>query len=286
MIHDRTYFRTIEEQKEFFMKLQKTVLVDFDGVLHSYERGWTGPVPEDPPMPGAVEFLEMVNRAGYEIKVFSTRCDRPEGRRAVEEWLAEHGMAKHISGVTCVKLPAVAYVDDRAVPFTGDWARVLAEIDRLASSRAHGAAPAAPGAVREILVAGSGETPRRAYPTDAGLDLFYSGKWPFRIVPGACVDLPAGVAVEGPPDVWFMLVGRSSSFRNRGLLVNPAVIDPGYRGELFAVTRNVGRDRQLIEPGERIAQLIPIGMPRLDVRVVEKLSDSDRGTNGFGSSGR
>lgn len=130
-----------------------------------------------------------------------------------------------------------------------------------------------------------GQEPTRSYPDDAGLDLYVADT---TIVPaGEFVDIPTGVAVEMPPNVWGMLTGRSSTLRKKGLMVNQGVIDPPYRGELYSGVWNLTPHDVVVEAGERIAQLILIGNATRNHRMVqvESLRESDRGTNGFGSSG-
>lgn len=130
--------------------------------------------------------------------------------------------------------------------------------------------------------------PERAHDDDAGFDLFYSGSRTITVPAMGTADVPSDVAIEWPPNVWALLIGRSSTFRDRGLLVNPAVIDPGYRGKLFAIVRNIGPNSVKIEPGERIAQLVPLPAlaPGIDIEKVEELTPTERGANGLGSSGR
>ncbi len=96
-----------------------TVAIDLDGVLHSYTRGWTGPYPEDDPNPGAVEFVEGLIADGFRVVIMTTRASTIEGEAAVFTWLEHHGFPP--LEVTSKKIPAIAYVDDRAVPFVGDW---------------------------------------------------------------------------------------------------------------------------------------------------------------------
>lgn len=119
----------------------QTVALDFDGVLHSYVSGWTGVVPTDPPVPGAAAFCRDLLAAGYKVAVVSTRCRNDGGVAAVADWLVKHGFPLGMF-VTCEKVPAVAYVDDRAVYFdTAEalsassitWLGVRATIDRLAA---------------------------------------------------------------------------------------------------------------------------------------------------------
>lgn len=132
-----------------------------------------------------------------------------------------------------------------------------------------------------------GEVPVRAYDDDAGYDLMYHGDGPLTIQPNEVVDVPAGTAMQFPPNVWGLLVGRSSSFRKRGLLVNISVIDPGFRGELFAVVRNVSDRPVEIHPGERVAQIVPLPALAPTYEMLPGMvDDGTRGQRGFGSSGR
>lgn len=124
----------------WFNNLARTVAIDFDGVLHPYTKGWTGSVPDDEgPIPGAAATLIALRAAGYKIIVFSTRADHHEGLVGIQEWLNKWDLFMFVSRVTHEKPPAVAYIDDRAVSFTGDWEHVLSEVERLANGRAHGA---------------------------------------------------------------------------------------------------------------------------------------------------
>jgi hypothetical protein len=119
-----------------------TVAVDFDGVLHPYTDGWTGSVPADePPMEGARGFLLALQARGYTVVIFSTRADHPDGYAGIVQWLEKWDLADLVASITHTKPPAVAYVDDRAVPFkpSDGWGVSLAAIDFLAEGRTHGA---------------------------------------------------------------------------------------------------------------------------------------------------
>jgi hypothetical protein len=121
----------------------KTIAVDFDGVIHAYSRGWQDGTIYDPPLPGSLDGLRALMQT-YAVFIHTTR-----DAATVASWLADHGFdtvvdvegPKHPKRefwndtgcllVTDRKLPAVAYLDDRAVRFT-DWDQAMADLDRVA----------------------------------------------------------------------------------------------------------------------------------------------------------
>lgn len=128
--------------------------------------------------------------------------------------------------------------------------------------------------------------PTRAYSDDAGLDLYASeGLW---VGVGEFKDIPTHLRVQLPQWAWGFLVGRSSTLRKRKLLVNPGIIDTGYRGELYIGVQNMGDKPVRVEAGERLAQFIVMGNAtrRVTPVMVDELEAHPRGSNGFGSSGR
>lgn len=125
--------------------------------------------------------------------------------------------------------------------------------------------------------------PSRNYSGDAGYDLFVVED--AYIEPGAVVDVPTGIAIELPRGYWARIVGRSSTIRNRGLLVIEGIIDNGYRGHLFFAVHNLQEKPIVIRAGERLSQLIVHKLYAFPVAEVEILNDSDRSGNGFGSTG-
>lgn len=95
------------------------IAVDFDGVLNSYVSGWTGATSlPDPPIPGAIEWLEEMARS-FEVIIFTTRGQYPEAKAAIREWLAKHGYRGPDLRVTNKKPAALVYLDDRALRFEG-----------------------------------------------------------------------------------------------------------------------------------------------------------------------
>lgn len=126
--------------------------------------------------------------------------------------------------------------------------------------------------------------PTRGYADDAGLDLYVSVD--VKILPFQFVDVPSGVKIDVPDGLWGMITGRSSTLRNRGLLVNPGVIDAGWTGELFAGVQNMTDKTVEVEAGDRLAQLILLPAPVIGYDPEwGQVRAKARGTNGFGSTG-
>lgn len=143
------------------------------------------------------------------------------------------------------------------------------------------------GSLLVEIMSSSARTPYRANPSDVGLDLYVSRA--AAIAPGQLIDVHADVATALPPNTWGFIFGRSSTAHRRNLLVIPSVIDPGYRGELFAMVYNFGQDTVKVEVGERLSQLVLMDVgPAQGTRVVvvdTVPGQTDRGVANLGSSG-
>lgn len=107
-------------RKDSKMTYKPTVLVDFDGVIHTYSRGWHDGTAYDVPMAGARRALADMDADGYEVVIFSTRNGND-----IADWLQRWGFPAY--RVTNVKEPAVAQIDDRAIRFA-DWEQAAAEL--------------------------------------------------------------------------------------------------------------------------------------------------------------
>lgn len=129
----------------------------------------------------------------------------------------------------------------------------------------------------------SGVELRHGHDGDAGIDLPASK--PVEIWPQTWVNVPCDVCIELPRGTWGWIVGRSSTFFRKHLLVNPAVIDNGYRGELFVCVFNPTSDVYNVQEGERLAQLVPMLLVPVGLKRVDQLSTTARGDQGFGSTG-
>ena len=129
--------------------------------------------------------------------------------------------------------------------------------------------------------------PERKTDGSAGYDLRACVAAPFTLEPGELVMLPTGLGVELPQGTAGFIFTRSGLGVKHGVAVSNGVgvIDSDYRGEIHVGLRNSGQRPYTIQPGERIAQLIvmPVFLPQ--VREVDQLSETQRGEDGFGSTG-
>jgi len=108
--------------------MAKTVVLDFDGVIHSYTSKWKGvDVIPDPPVEGIKEAIEDI-RKHYKVVVVSTRCFQEGGLDAIKKWLDKYNIT--VDEVLAHKPPAIVYVDDRALTFDGDAKGLLSKIRR------------------------------------------------------------------------------------------------------------------------------------------------------------
>lgn len=106
----------------------RILVLDFDGVIHSYKSGWQGATTiSDDPVPGALEFLAVATTE-FEVHVLSSRSGEPGGIEAMKLWLWGH--ARRLPGYEdwiqkikwpTIKPPAFLTIDDRAMCFKGTW---------------------------------------------------------------------------------------------------------------------------------------------------------------------
>jgi dUTP pyrophosphatase len=127
--------------------------------------------------------------------------------------------------------------------------------------------------------------PERAYAGDAGLDLAACDR--FELGPGERAVIGTGLAVAIPDGHAGFVQPRSGLAARHGLsVVNaPGLIDSGYRGEIRVVLLNTDlREAFVVEPGMRVAQLVVLPVPELELVETDELPESERGVRGFGSS--
>jgi dUTP pyrophosphatase len=127
--------------------------------------------------------------------------------------------------------------------------------------------------------------PRQAYEGDAGLDLAACER--VVLEPGERATVATGVAVAIPLGYAGYVQPRSGLAADHGITIvnSPGLVDSGYRGELRVVLLNTDREHSFeIAPGMRIAQLVLVPVPTVELRIVDELPASERGERGFGSS--
>ena len=128
--------------------------------------------------------------------------------------------------------------------------------------------------------------PERAYEGDAGLDLAACEL--VELAPGARAIVGTGLAVAIPEGYAGFVQPRSGLADRHGIsIVNaPGLIDSGYRGELKVILLNTDRSKPfVVEPGMRIAQLVVLAVPELELLELDELPATERGVRGHGSSG-
>ena len=134
-----------------------------------------------------------------------------------------------------------------------------------------------------IVLDENAKMPTRAHETDAGLDLYSKERKPIRAKSSAVFD--TGVHIELPAGTVGMLKSKSGLNVKHGL-TSEGVIDVGYTGSICVKLYNHSNTDYIVEVGDKISQLVilPIVTPSLDL--VDELEHTDRGSGGFGSTGR
>ena len=111
---------------------KQTIILDFDGVIHSYSSGWQGSpeIINDPPVDNVRESIQEL-RKDYRVVVLSSRSHQEGGIPAMKKWLKKYNI--EVDDVVRNKVPATVYVDDRAINFDGVWDKHM--IDRIKEFR-------------------------------------------------------------------------------------------------------------------------------------------------------
>ena len=130
-----------------------------------------------------------------------------------------------------------------------------------------------------------------AYATggSAGLDIRACIPDPITLRPGDSALIPSGIAIHiGDPGFAAVLIPRSGLGHKHGIVLGNLVglIDSDYQGQVFVSCWNRGREPFVLNPLERIAQLVVVPIVQVELNVVESFEESARGAGGFGSTGR
>ena len=103
--------------------MAKTIVFDFDGVIHSYSSGYQGA--------HTAEVIQQLRSDGYQVVVVSSRCITDLGKQAVVQYLDKYNI--EVDDIRSDKPPAICYVDDRAVCFKGDTTNLVNDIKSFTS---------------------------------------------------------------------------------------------------------------------------------------------------------
>ncbi|HKJ88121.1 MAG TPA: dUTP diphosphatase [Gammaproteobacteria bacterium] len=122
----------------------------------------------------------------------------------------------------------------------------------------------------------------------SGMDLLAAVESPLPLAPGQRALVPSGIALALPEGFEAQVRPRSGLAAKQGVTVlnTPGTIDADYWGEVKVILINLGEDRVTLERGERIAQLVVAPVTRVAWTPRESLGDTERGSGGFGSTGR
>jgi len=134
-----------------------------------------------------------------------------------------------------------------------------------------------------------GYAPHYATPGAAGMDLRACLEAPLRLHPNETMLVPTGIALHiADPGLAALILPRSGLGHKHGIVLGNLVglIDSDYQGEIFVSLWNRGHEIFALNPLDRIAQLVIVPVVRAEFRVVDGFAATERGTGGFGSTGR
>jgi dUTP pyrophosphatase len=123
----------------------------------------------------------------------------------------------------------------------------------------------------------------------AGVDLRACTDGPMEIAPGQTALIPTGMAIHiGDPSLAAVLLPRSGLGHKHGIVLGNLVglIDSDYQGQVYVSCWNRSAEAYTLKPGERLAQMVLVPVVQARFEVVESFEDSERGSGGFGHSGR
>ena len=133
------------------------------------------------------------------------------------------------------------------------------------------------------------QLPHYATGGSAGLDLRACLDQPLNLAPGQTELIPTGIAIHlADPGLAAVILPRSGLGHKHGIVLGNLVglIDSDYQGQIFVSTWNRGNAAFVINPMERLAQLVVVPVVQVELNVVDDFESSSRGASGFGSTGK
>tara|TARA_B110001452_G_scaffold12799_1_gene10573 strand:+ start:132 stop:572 length:441 start_codon:yes stop_codon:yes gene_type:complete len=130
-------------------------------------------------------------------------------------------------------------------------------------------------------------TPKYETSGSSGMDIAAYLKQDISVNPGDKAMVPTGFSLSIPQGYEVQIRPRSGLAAKKGITIlnTPGTIDSDYRGEIKIILINLSKDMFVIKNGERIAQMVVCPVEQVSLEEVEELSDTDRGKDGFGSTG-
>lgn len=140
----------------------------------------------------------------------------------------------------------------------------------------------------KIINRSNNPLPKYSKPGDSGMDIRYyseEGK-SVDIAPLSRITLPTGIYVELPEDYEFQVRPKSGLASKEGIQAILGTVDEPYRGELKVILYNSTKIPFKVSPGDKVAQLVLSKVPKVKWKEVDELSITERGSGGFGSTGK
>ena len=143
---------------------------------------------------------------------------------------------------------------------------------------------------KQVKVINTSNNPLPEYATtgSSGMDLRAFIEEPIEMEPMQRVMVPTGLFIELPENTEAQVRPRSGLAIKQGItcLNSPGTVDADYRGEIKVVLINLSGEVQVIQPGDRIAQMVIKQVEKIEWVLVDEINNTHRGTGGFGSTGK
>ena len=129
--------------------------------------------------------------------------------------------------------------------------------------------------------------PKYGTELSAGADIYSYNQEPIELKAGETKLIPTGLQLDIPDGYEIQLRPRSGlALKHQLTMLNtPATIDADYKGEIGVILTNLGKEKFIVEPGMRIAQMVLNRVEQIKWEITDNIGESDRGTGGFGSTG-
>ena len=140
----------------------------------------------------------------------------------------------------------------------------------------------------KIVLKGNAVPPAYATPGSAGMDLQAFLESPVTINPMQALLIPTGISISLAPGYEAQIRPRSGLAAKYGVTVlnAPGTVDSDYRGEVKVLLINLGPSPHIINPGDRIAQMVVHSVEKVEWEVTDTLDETERGDGGFGHTGK